>query len=167
MAALKPVVAWGLLLASFAFAEPVTDPQALHTIEGCVATIHLYAPDLYSLEVAQVLHQAVVRRGVKVYVFVPQRAVYQPSRSSLVLGLGWAGAEVYLVNASEPRAVLVCDSQQVLLGESLYRPTSTAVQLYAYGELEYGQLAQWMRRLMALAKPFEVREHLELFARWR
>jgi hypothetical protein len=165
--ALKGLLLGWAVLGSLAMAKPIAEAQVLTAMEGCIATIHLYAPDVYGLAAAQVLHQAVVRRGVKVYLFVPHRAVFQPNRSSLVLGLGWAGAELYMVNTSEDTAVLVCDSQQVLVGESLFRPTGGVVQHYFYGEAEYRQFAQWMRRLMAAAKPFEVREHMELFARWR
>ena len=99
------------------------DPQTLHEseldaiqiIKEAQDEILLIAPSIYQQPLAEALREAIVVRGVDVYLLMSPDEV--ESRAAYVTSIQLAGARVRLTNITE--AFMIVDRKQILSGASL------------------------------------------------
>lgn len=150
-------IALALLLTLGATAQA----EALHLISTARNEVMLAAPTLRSQGVAEALRQAIVVRGVAVFLLVD--AALLEERASYVLTLALAGAQVRLAPVAE--GVLVIDRQVALRGgfwelEGVAPPTQITQDA-----ILVAQVASWFYEVYRIAPVFEYAQHFDRLLR--
>jgi hypothetical protein len=141
-----------------------TQAEVAQLIAAATKEVMLTAPALRSRVVAEALREAIVVRGVEVYLLVSPAGVEE--RASYAMSLSLAGAHVGV--GSVDTAYLVVDRQLTVTGplvgelEAVQRVTVTR----SSGDLAYTQeVVGWFYRAFSAAQPYELNlsrlQHLE------
>jgi hypothetical protein len=142
-----------LLLALGATAQA----EALHLISTARNEVMLAAPTLRSQAVAEALRQALVVRGVAVFILVDP--ALSEERASYVLTLALAGAQVRLAPVAE--GVLVIDRQVALRG-GFWELEGTALPTQiSHDAALVAPVVSWFYEVYRIAPVFEYTQHFD------
>jgi hypothetical protein len=154
-----------MLLCSSALAAPVSSSgQVAEYIQSSTGRIHLFTLNLYSQPVAEALHQALTQRGVQLYLYTTCEALVHPSTGSMLLGLAWAGAALFVIDTAQESGVLVVDDRYAFRGPLVYRATTPHDQVthvFSINEQGYRLIADFVNRLASTAVPVDMASTLQ------
>jgi len=131
--------------------------EALHLISTARSEIMLAAPTLRSQAVAEALRQALVVRGVAVFLLVDANLLEE--RASYVLTLALAGAQVRLAPVNE--GVLIIDRQTALRGGFWELEGAALPTQISQDAVLVGQVASWFYEAYRVAPVYEYTQHFD------
>jgi len=135
--------------------------EAAHLISTARSEIMLAAPTLRSQAVAEALRQALVVRGVAVFLLVDAELLEE--RASYVLTLALAGAQVRLAPITE--GVLIIDRHTALRGGFWELEGAALPTQISQDAALVGPVAKWFYEAYRVAPAYEYTQHFDRLIR--